>query len=173
MIIRLSICFLILYCLFIVIDLIMVAINKGIKKTQRNALNVPIATHLLCSFLTLIITIALVLNLVDFDMLYGHRNDAKGYGKAIEDFDNRLPEIYNNMSDDDILIITADHGCDPTTDSTDHSREYIPILVYGDSVLPTHLGTLSTYADIGATVCDLLGVSFECEGESFKGRILR
>ena len=70
-------------------------------------------------------------NLVDFDMLYGHRNDAKGYGKAIEDFDGRLQEIYNNMSDDDMLIIAADHGCDPTTDSTDHSREYIPVLVYG------------------------------------------
>ena len=112
-------------------------------------------------------------NLVDFDMIYGHRNDVDGYAKAISYFDSRLGEILSKLKKDDVLIITADHGCDPDDVSTDHTREYIPILVCGDSVLPTHLGTLSTYADIGATVCDLLGVSFECEGESFKGRILR
>ena len=112
-------------------------------------------------------------NLVDFDMLYGHRNDVDGYAKAISYFDSRLGEILSKLKKDDVLIITADHGCDPDDVSTDHTREYIPILVCGDNVLPTHLGTLSTYADIGATVCDLLGVSFECEGESFKGGILR
>lgn len=73
-------------------------------------------------------------NLVDFDMLYRHRNDADGYAKALIEFDNRLAEIIDNMSEEDILIITADHGCDPTTPSTDHSREYIPVLVCGKNV---------------------------------------
>ncbi len=112
-------------------------------------------------------------NLVDFDMLYGHRNDADGYAKAISYFDSRLDELLSGLQDDDVLIITADHGCDPADISTDHTREYIPILVYGKSVLPTQLGTLSTYADIGSTVCDLLGVEFKCEGESFKGALMR
>ena len=74
-------------------------------------------------------------NLVDFDMLYGHRNDPIGYGNAIEAFDNRLNEIYNKMQDEDLLIITADHGCDPTMPGTDHSREYIPILLYGKKIV--------------------------------------
>lgn len=112
-------------------------------------------------------------NLVDFDMLYGHRNDVDGYAKAISYFDSRLDELLSGLGHDDVLIITADHGCDPDDISTDHTREYIPILVYGKSVLPTQLGTLSTYADIGATVCDMLGVDFECEGTSFKGAIMR
>ncbi|MBQ8737928.1 MAG: phosphopentomutase [Clostridia bacterium] len=112
-------------------------------------------------------------NLVDFDMLYGHRNDVDGYAKAISYFDSRLDELLSGLGHDDVLIITADHGCDPDDISTDHTREYIPILVYGKGVLPTQLGTLSTYADIGATVCDMLGVDFECEGTSFKGAIMR
>lgn len=112
-------------------------------------------------------------NLVDFDMLYGHRNDVDGYAKAISYFDSRLDELLSGLRHDDVLIITADHGCDPDDISTDHTREYIPILVYGKGVLPTQLGTLSTYADIGATVCDMLGVDFECEGTSFKGAIMR
>lgn len=111
-------------------------------------------------------------NLVDFDMLYGHRNDAKGYGKAIEDFDNRLPEIYNNMSDDDILIITADHGCDPTTDSTDHSREYIPVLVYGKKLKEgVDLGTRKGFTDIGKTILDFFNIKNEIVGESFLDKL--
>ena len=111
-------------------------------------------------------------NLVDFDMLYGHRNDAKGYGKAIEDFDSRLPEIYNNMSDDDILIITADHGCDPTTDSTDHSREYIPVLVYGKKLKEgVDLGTRKGFTDIGKTILDFFNIKNEIVGESFLDKL--
>ena len=111
-------------------------------------------------------------NLVDFDALYGHRNNAEGYAEALEYFDRKLPEIMDAMSDDDVLIITADHGCDPTTPSTDHSREYIPVLVWGRKVKPVPLGTLPTFADIGASVVDyLLGERFPF-GESFIERIM-
>jgi len=98
-------------------------------------------------------------NLVDFDMLYGHRNDVIGYARALEYFDLRLSEIMKALKPDDILILTADHGCDPTTPSTDHSREYIPCLIYGQSVTPQNFGLRHTFADIGATACDHLGVS--------------
>lgn len=107
-------------------------------------------------------------NLVDFDMLYGHRNDAKGYGKAIEDFDGRLHEIYDNMTEEDMLVITADHGCDPTTDSTDHSREYIPILVYGKNLKTgVDLGTRKGFTDIGKTILDFFNIENNIEGKSF------
>lgn len=107
-------------------------------------------------------------NLVDFDMVYGHRNNVEGYAKALVDFDNRLPEIMNNMKDEDILIITADHGCDPTTESTDHSREYTPLLVYGKPVKAgVNLHTRESFSDIAATVADYLGIKAEIEGKSF------
>lgn len=113
-------------------------------------------------------------NLVDFDMLYGHRNDPEGYKKAIEDFDNRLDEIKSKLKDEDILIITADHGCDPTTASTDHSREYIPILIYGKNVKAgTNIGVRSSFTDIGCTILDYLGVSNEIEGTSFLKEVLK
>jgi len=112
-------------------------------------------------------------NLVDFDMLYGHRNDPKGYGKALEDFDGRLNEIYSKLRDEDILIITADHGCDPTTESTDHSREYIPILVYGKKVKGgTELGIRDSFTDIGKSVLDYLGIDNNLEGKSFINEII-
>jgi len=110
---------------------------------------------------------------VDFDMLYGHRNDPKGYGKAIEDFDNRLEEIYSKMSDEDILILTADHGCDPTTESTDHSREYIPLLVYGKNINPCNIGTRNSFTDIGKTVLDYFNIKNDINGESFLSNILK
>lgn len=107
-------------------------------------------------------------NLVDFDMLYGHRNDPEGYKKAIEDFDSRLPEIYSKLRDEDMLIITADHGCDPTTESTDHSREYIPILVYGKSIKEgKELETRESFSDIGKTILDYLQIDNELYGKSF------
>ncbi|MPW25194.1 phosphopentomutase [Alkalibaculum sp. M08DMB] len=112
-------------------------------------------------------------NLVDFDMHYGHRNDVAGYAKALVEFDNRLPEIMEEMSDEDILVINADHGCDPTTNSTDHSREYIPILVYGKKVQNVNLGIRKTFADIGATICDVLQVKGIKNGESFIDDILK
>ncbi|MBK7929385.1 MAG: phosphopentomutase [Bryobacterales bacterium] len=91
-------------------------------------------------------------NLVDFDMLYGHRNNVEGYATALEEFDSWLPELLANMHPDDLLILTADHGCDPTTPSTDHSREYVPLLAYGARVKPAALGTRETLADLGQTV---------------------
>lgn len=107
-------------------------------------------------------------NLVDFDMQFGHRNDYNGYYNAIREFDEKLPEILNAMKDEDILIITADHGCDPTTASTDHSREYIPILVYGRSIRGgAELGVRRTFSDIGKTVLDYLEIDNELYGESF------
>jgi phosphopentomutase len=111
-------------------------------------------------------------NLVDFDMLYGHRNDPKGYAAALEAFDRRLPEIIGALQPDDALIITADHGCDPTTTSTDHSREYTPLLVYGQSVRPgVNLGVRPTFADIAATVSEWLGIPPMPFGASFAGEV--
>ncbi len=112
-------------------------------------------------------------NLVDFDMLYGHRNDVESYAKAIEYFDGRLPEIRANLRDGDVLIITADHGCDPTTSSTDHSREYIPLLVMGPSCKKdVNLGIRKTFADIGASVVDYLGLPAWPVGTSFMPEIV-
>jgi phosphopentomutase len=111
-------------------------------------------------------------NLVDFDMKYGHRNDPYGYAQALEYFDARLPEIMSSMDDADVLIITADHGCDPTTESTDHSREYIPIIIYGRSLKTgVYIGERSTFADVGATIADMLNVQPLEKGESFYDKI--
>ncbi|MDK2820053.1 MAG: phosphopentomutase [Clostridia bacterium] len=111
-------------------------------------------------------------NLVDFDMQYGHRNDVDGYASALEDFDARIPDLLDALNKNDVLIITADHGCDPTTPSTDHSREHVPVLVYGDRIKPTKIPTRSTFADLGATVADLLGVPYNLSGESFAQTII-
>ena len=114
-------------------------------------------------------------NLVDFDMLYGHRNNIEGYARALEDFDSFLPEIIENLKQDDILIITADHGCDPSTPSTDHSREYVPIIAYGKNLKQNvNIGIRKTYADISATILDLLNVKSTLKyGISFKNDILK
>ena len=106
-------------------------------------------------------------NLVDFDMLYGHRNDAPGYAQALTEFDRWLGTFLPKLGENDLLMITADHGCDPLTESTDHSREYIPLLVYGKQVQPCNLGIRCTYADIGKTVCEIFGVSNKLAGISF------
>ena len=111
-------------------------------------------------------------NLVDFDMLYGHRNDVTGYAEAISEFDLWLGEFMKKLRDDDMLIITADHGCDPLTESTDHSREYTPLLIYGKNIKSVNLGTRSTFADIGKTIADIFGISSKICGESFKNEIL-
>lgn len=97
-------------------------------------------------------------NLVDFDMLYGHRNDRDGYARALSQFDFYLPQIMAKLKNDDLLIITADHGCDPGDLSTDHTREYIPLLIYGNGVRPKNLGTLDSYNKIGATVAEAFGL---------------
>jgi len=111
-------------------------------------------------------------NLVDFDMRYGHRNNPEGYGRALEAVDARFPEIQELLRPSDVLMLTADHGCDPTTPSTDHSREYVPLLVYGAPVRPgVNLGTRSTFADVGQTIAQMLGTKPVDHGTSFMGEI--
>ena len=106
-------------------------------------------------------------NLVDTDMIYGHRRDIDGYAKAISYFDSKLPEMISKLRDDDVIMITADHGCDPGyTKTTDHTREYIPLLMYGKKVTPANLGTRSTFADIGATVLKEFGIDAKFNGTS-------
>ena len=106
-------------------------------------------------------------NLVDFDMHFGHRRDVVGYAKCLEAFDAKLPEIMSKMKEDDILIITADHGNDPTWTGTDHTREYIPILIYGQNVPKAYnFGVRNSFVDIAATVADALGMDFETTGSS-------
>lgn len=107
------------------------------------------------------------INLVDYDMLYGHRNDIEGYARALSEFDAALPGMLELLREEDVLMITADHGCDPGyTVSTDHSREYTPLLIYGKGIRPGNLGTRDTFADIGATVLKLLGIEAETDGKS-------
>ena len=107
-------------------------------------------------------------NLVDFDMQFGHRRDADGYAKALSEFDRWLGEFLPMLKDEDVVMITADHGCDPSyTATTDHTREYVPLLVLGKTIRPVNLGTRSSFADIAATVADLFHVSLETPGKSF------
>ena len=112
-------------------------------------------------------------NLVEFDSKWGHRNDPAGYGKGLEDFDARLPEIMAQMKEDDILIINSDHGCDPTTPGTDHTREYIPVLVYGRKVKPASLHIRKSFADIGQTIAEYLGAEPIVIGTSFLSEITK
>lgn len=111
-------------------------------------------------------------NLVDFDTQWGHRNDVAGYADGLEAFDKRVPEIIERMHTNDVLFITADHGCDPTTPSTDHSREYVPVLVYSPSLKnPVSIGLRPAFADLGKTVLDLFGIDAPVFGQSFKDEI--
>lgn len=113
------------------------------------------------------------INLVDFDMLYGHRRNIDGYAAALTEFDGWLAEFMEKLGEDDIVMITADHGCDPAyTATTDHTREYVPLLVLGKAVKPGSLGTRGSYADIAATVTELLGVDYQTPGRSFAGEII-
>jgi len=113
-------------------------------------------------------------NLVDFDMKWGHRNDPEGYALALEEVDQAIPDMINRLRDGDILVFTADHGCDPTTPSTDHSREYVPLLVTGKQVAAgTNLGVRESFADLGKTITDLLGVPGDAlPGKSFASCLL-
>lgn len=103
-------------------------------------------------------------NLVDFDMLYGHRNDIDGYAGALKEFDASIPQILEKLREDDILLITADHGCDPSTASTDHSREYTPLIMYGLPIEPKNLGTRETFADISATILKYFDIEIRTKG---------
>lgn len=107
-------------------------------------------------------------NLVEFDMLYGHRNNVEGYAQALSQFDERLPELIGAMDEEDVLFITADHGCDPTTESTDHSREYVPLLIYGRNVNHgVNLGTRKTFSDIAQTLSEMFGLGADFGAQSF------
>ena len=144
--------------------------GKSLKEaipTENNTMGMELTLKALSSdFTGLCFT-----NLVDFDMVYGHRNDAVGYAKALSDFDKWLGTFLSKMQDSDLLMITADHGCDPLTESTDHSREYTPLLVYGKTIKPTNLGTRKSFADTGKTIADIFGIDSEIKGESFKDKI--
>jgi phosphopentomutase len=106
-------------------------------------------------------------------MLYGHRNDAQGYARALEEADGMIKELGEALHEGDVLAITADHGCDPTTSGTDHSREYVPLLVYGKKIKSgVFLGTRSSFLDLGRTTADLLGVETDLSGVSFGNQIL-
>ena len=107
-------------------------------------------------------------NLVDFDMIYGHRNDVDGYANAASEFDKQLGQMMDKLREDDIVIITADHGCDPSTESTDHSREYVPMIIFGDKIKAgIDLKTRNTFADIGKTIADIFGIESPIPGTSF------
>ena len=112
-------------------------------------------------------------NLVDFDMTFGHRRDIDGYANALTEFDSWLASFLPTLGEEDLVMITADHGCDPGyTATTDHTREYVPLLILGKQVKPVNLGTRKSFADIAATVTELLGVEYETEGRSFAKEIL-
>jgi phosphopentomutase len=107
-------------------------------------------------------------NLVEFDMTFGHRNDVKGFGQKLEEFDAFIPTIREKMKDTDIAMIVADHGVDPTTKSTDHSREYIPLLVFGEQVKNNvNLGIRQSFADVAATIGEVFSVTPPAIGKSF------
>jgi phosphopentomutase len=111
-------------------------------------------------------------NLVDFDTLYGHRNDVAGYAANLEAFDARIPELRRRMREDDVLMLTADHGCDPSDSSTDHTREHVPLIVCGRRVRPgTNLGVRATFADLGASLAENFGVGPLLAGSSFLGEL--
>jgi len=111
-------------------------------------------------------------NLVDFDMLYGHRQDIDGYAAALSEFDRWLPEFLSRLQPDDLVLLTADHGCDPGDQSTDHTREDVPLLALGQAVRPVNLGTRQSFADVAATICQIFGVEAGISGVSFADLIL-
>jgi len=112
-------------------------------------------------------------NLVDFDTQYGHRNDPAGYARNLEQFDSRLARLLPSALEGDLMIITADHGNDPTTPSTDHAREYVPLLATGRKVVPgRHVGTRSSFADLGQTLAQIFGVGPLAHGTSFLEELL-
>lgn len=144
--------------------------GKGLTKYVRDIGNICDMSHT-ASFQGIPFNGLCFTNLVDFDMQYGHRRDPDGYANALNEFDVWLGGFLDKMQTDDVLMITADHGCDPCYTGTDHTREYIPLLIYGAGIRPGNLGTRACFGDIGATVLDLLGVPGKLDGESFANKI--
>jgi len=148
-----------------------VFLGRGIRETEKTKNNADGMAKTLNAMESLDQGLIFV-NLVDFDQLYGHRNDIEGYARALEEVDAWLPSLENKLRDDDLAILTADHGCDPTTPSTDHSREYVPILAYGKRARNgVALGLRSSLSDIGQTVAENFGAKIE-KGESFLSQIV-
>ena len=112
-------------------------------------------------------------NLVDFDMLYGHRNDLQGFAQALEEFDLFLGRAMKLLRKEDMLVLTADHGCDPAFKGTDHTREYVPLLIYGPTIVAADLGIRKSFADLGATVAQILGCKPTADGRSFAVKLFR
>ena len=140
--------------------------GKGLTKYVRDIGNICDMSHT-SSFQGIPFNGLCFTNLVDFDMQYGHRRDAVGYANALNEFDVWLGGFMEKMQPDDVLMITADHGCDPCFTGTDHTREFVPLMIYGEKIVPVDLGTRACFGDIGATVLELLGVPGTLDGESF------
>ncbi len=146
--------------------------NRGISETHHSVFNQE-SIQALVDFLDEDFTGMLFANLVEFDMTYGHRNDAAGYAKKLEEFDVFIPKIREKMKDSEIAMIVADHGVDPTTESTDHSREYIPLLVFGPKVKNNvNLGIRQTFADVAATIAEAFSLPMPSIGTSFLQEII-
>lgn len=146
--------------------------GKGLTRYVRDIGNICDMSHT-ASFQGIPFNGLCFTNLVDFDMQYGHRRDPEGYANALNEFDVWLGGFLEKMQREDVLIITADHGCDPCYTGTDHTREHIPVLVYGNEIKPGNLGTRACFGDIGATVLELLGVPGKIDGESFANKIIK
>ena len=146
--------------------------NRGISETHHSVFNQE-SIQALVDFLDEDFTGLLFANLVEFDMTYGHRNDAAGYAKKLEEFDVFIPKIREKMKDSEIAMIVADHGVDPTTESTDHSREYIPLLVFGPQVKNNvNLGIRETFADVAATIAEAFSLPMPSIGTSFLKEVI-
>ncbi|MEJ6950980.1 phosphopentomutase [Natronospora cellulosivora (SeqCode)] len=147
--------------------------GKGVSESNHTVSNMDSVDALL-DYMDDLKEGLLFVNLVEFDMSYGHRRNVEGYANALQDFDQRLPEIMSKMNKEDILFITADHGCDPTFKGTDHTREYVPILAYGDMIKSDYnIGVRKSFADLAASISDLLNVEKTSNGESFAEDILQ
>ena len=144
--------------------------HRGLTHSVHSAGN-PACVETLLSMLKENVNGLIFVNLVDFDSVYGHRRDVAGYAKALEEFDAALPQIEALLGEDDLLLLTADHGCDPTFHGTDHTREMVPLLGYGRHIKPQALGTRATYADISATILDYFGLENTLDGTSFWNQI--
>jgi phosphopentomutase len=144
--------------------------GKGITKAYPGATN-PVAMESLMKVLDEDFDGLCFTNLVDFDAVFGHRNNIDGYAEAVSEFDEFMNGVYPKLKDDDVFILTSDHGCDPATPSTDHSREYTFALFLGNKINPINLGTLSSFADLGKTICGFLGLENDLEGTDHSAKL--